>query len=109
MKREIIAREQATGSIIALLEYLGSKAEKIGWTDRTTGRPMDAIVVTHNLMDQTGNVYRCGDREAGDSIQSADQYKQQYTKGTIVAVRVEMLIKEKGVLKLSGKLISIET
>lgn len=89
------------GEFLAVGEYRHSKAEVINWRDKTNGRPMSATVLRHTV--EFGDTSVAVSERVPEGTKPEDIHFS-FKKGETVALIVESLSKEKGLVSAQGKL-----
>lgn len=89
------------GAMILLVEYRHSTAEVINWRDKATGKVESMNSLTHNI--EAGKL-SIAVRERVQGQLNVEQYKPPFQTGQKCILRVESLVREKGVWKASGAL-----
>jgi len=86
------------GHAMMICEYRTTKIDHIKWTDKATGRKMEAALCRHTVENCEGSIV-VGER-IPDGTTDFKPYMERFKKGQRVAIQVGGLTVEKGAVTL---------
>lgn len=91
------------GEKVTVVEYRGSNAEIIKWSDRETQKQMEAPSLRHTVEDAKTS-FVVSERLDRTKPFDAAAYKSPFKKGDKVALRFNTVVVNKGVTTVTGTL-----
>lgn len=89
-----------SGKPVVIVEYRGSRADKMSWSDRATGRAMTAPFLEHHVETDEGVALKVRERVA--ETFDPETFKSEFKKGQKVALWVTAWIVERGNTEVRG-------